>query len=118
MLGLACSSVYSSKGAETLPANQIGVLEHDNPVQSDIVIQSVDGEWRGAGAKTTYRLTPGPHALEVIVRSNGAQSSVRWFDVKPGRVYSIQWSVDHAAGQWGFWIVDKTSGDRVDYLRQ
>jgi len=112
----ACASTYSGQGVESLAPEQIGILEHDDPVNGGIVIEEVDGHWRGVGMMTRYRLTPGPHSLGVKVNLAFYSSDrvVRWLAVKPGKVYSIQAATDAGALRWGFWIVDKATGERVD----
>jgi len=119
-MGLAaCASTYSSKGAETLPADRIGILRHDYPFDSGYVIQEIDGRWRGVGVKTAYRLTPGIHSLGVIphVPSFRGVKQVRWFEVKPGREYAVESAVDTDAVKWQFWIIDRATGQRVDFTR-
>jgi len=111
-----CATTYTSKGASQLPAQQLGTLEHPDPVHGGIVIERVDGQWRGVGLITSYRLTPGRHSLGVRVNRAFSASGrvVRWFDVKPGGRYLIEAATDTAAKRWGFWIIDKETGQRVD----
>ncbi len=120
VLGLAaCASVYSSRGADGLPAAQLGILQHDYAYDSGIVVEQVDGRWRGVGVIKTYRLTPGVHSLGVRanVPSHHSLRQVRWFEVKPGRVYTIQAATDPNGGRWAFWIIDRATGERVDFAR-
>ena len=62
---------------------------------------------------------PGEHSLSA--RANLAfywsnNSEVRWFDAEPGGQYLIQVLTEPGTGQWGFAIIDRKSGARVDRL--
>lgn len=111
-----CATSFTAPGAAQLPSEQLGILEHPDPVHGGIVIEQVDEKWRGTGLITSYRLTPGTHSLGVRVNLAFYSSAraQRWFDVKPGGRYLIQAATDRAAERWGFWIIDKDSGQRVD----
>ena len=117
-----CATTYTSPDASNFSASQLGTLEHPDPVHSGVVIEQIDGKWRGTGIITSYKLTPGRHsvgarATAVFVNSafyQGAKRAVRWFDVSPGAHYVIETKIDTAALRWNFWIIDKNTGQRVD----
>jgi hypothetical protein len=116
MLALAlsgCATTYDSSDLNP-SSGQFGTLEHVDPVHSGVMIEKVDGKRHGIRPADLYRFTPGEHSLtaRANVAFNASSSAVRWFDVEPGGRYAIQTYVD--AGQWGFWIINKKTGLRVD----
>ena len=112
-----CASVYTDSAASGLSDNEVAILSHPDPVHGGIVIEQIDGRWRGTGLINTYRLSPGKHSMGVRVNLPFYRSDkvVRWIDVKPGGRYSVEAATDVEAERWGFWVVDSGTRKRVDY---
>ena len=111
-----CATTYVAGDVSHAGSGQFGTLEHDDPVHGGIVIEQIDGKWRGLGIIKSYQLSPGEHSLGVRVNLPFYSSKrvVRWFNVKAGERYSIEAATDEAAHRWGFWILDERTGVRVD----
>lgn len=114
-----CAGSYQSPGLRQVPESKVAVLEHADPVHGGIVVQSIDGAWRGIGIKHQYLLTPGTHSVGVALNKAFLVSGevTRLLEAKPGGRYEIKGLVDESAKRWDFVIIDKRSGLRVDYTR-
>jgi hypothetical protein len=114
-----CATTYTSSNPANVPPEQFATVEQVDPMGSGMLIDHVDGKWHGFRPARLYQFTPGEHSLSA--RANLAfytsnNSEVRWFDAEPGGQYLIQVLSEPATGQWGFGVIDKKSGARVDRL--
>jgi hypothetical protein len=114
LVSSGCASIESPD----LPAGQYGTLEHADPGHSGILIDRVDDRWAGIRPAKVFQLGPGEHSLKA--RANlpfyTSTPQLLWFDVAPGGRYLIQTFSAKETGQWGFGIIDASSGARVDRL--
>ena len=108
-----CVTTYESDGLDLSPG-RFGTLEHVDPLHGGVLVEKVDGERHGVRPARLYTFTPGEHSLtaRANVAFNSSEAEVRWFDVQPGGHYAIRTAVDSEG--WGFSIIDKDTGKRVD----
>ena len=66
---------YRASGSEGLPAEQVAVLEHPDPIRSHIIIAYIDGKSRGVGIFDRYYLPPGKHVVRASAGTVAQPSS-------------------------------------------
>lgn len=111
----ACAATYISKDAGKFAPDQLATLEHEDPAHSGVLIEHIDGEWRGVGIISTYTLSPGQHSIGVrTMPPYRSERYTRYFVVKPGRHYALKY--EYAYGdRWRYWIVDAETGEQADF---
>jgi len=112
----SCAATFVDKSLTSESANDVAILEHADPVHGGIVIEKIDGKWRGNGIINEYKLAPGAHTIGVLVnRAFYASGQVnRKFDVLAGHRYLIEGFTDEKNLKWGFRIIDKATNTQVD----
>jgi len=113
-----CVTTYRQYSGAVLPEDKIGILEHA-PIGSNtgMIIEDVDGKWRGAGLIKRYELLPGEHSITCTLR-NPLMTSKKvtvYFKVQAGKRYIAQ--DVHKGGKWGIVILDKSNGKIVSYYK-
>jgi hypothetical protein len=130
MLGCA-DQQYRDPNAKNYPADQLGVLDHPDPVHSHIVITYVDGKYRGVGIFDKYYLTPGRHTIRASGGTLGTPPTFNTngtslltggyydleFVVEPGKEYVIGIEFYKAEMRWFSYIKDKSTGAIVSTLK-
>ncbi|QBF27141.1 hypothetical protein EXN22_16100 [Pseudomonas tructae] len=108
-----CKS-YTQKGAEGLPNSATAGIE---AIEKTFTIASVDGEdtlYVLYTQRTAYRLTAGPHRLEVKkwMGTRASRPMFRDVNLVAGREYGMKYVPSE--DWWDFKIVDMQTGERVD----
>ena len=125
-----CTTVYT-QNKSGLPTNSIAVLIHTKSQSgTGLIIEQVDGRWRGVGLIKRYELLPGEHSLTVTYSSKGWSSAGKLlirFNAVAGKTYVIKCLTDlnkdmsfsetlrayFAGGKWTAIVVDAESGTVV-----
>lgn len=115
LLVAGCASTYRQSGVEQLGATSIAVLESQGASFSDaIIIEFVDGKWRGVGNFTRYELTPGYHEIGSTYSDGRGLSSKKvlyvGFVAEAGHTYSIRANAEPQELRWHPEIVDQQTG--------
>ena len=116
LIGCAATSVYKSPDLPQGGPASIAVLEHEHLGGAKFFITHIDGQPRGAGWFSRFELTPGRRSVTASINSahfKGA-SITRYFTAEAGKVYTFVVEDDPKAMRWGFSVVEKDSGTRVD----
>lgn len=111
-----CSSTYKSPGVAEIPVQEVAILKHQDRLKEGVLIEAVDGKWRGMGAISEYQLIPGIHSITVKLNLIMITSApeVLWFDAKPrGRYILKSHIVRGEKMDWHFWIEEQDSGKVV-----
>ena len=108
-----CKS-YTEKGAQGLPNSETAGIR---AIEKALTIASVDGEdtlYALYTQRTEYRLTAGPHRLEVKKWTGTRATRPMFRDVNlvAGREYGMEYVPSE--DWWGFKIVDMKTDERVD----
>jgi hypothetical protein len=113
LLLVGCASVYRQEAVRSLDPSQIAVIEMDLCKNSQcLIVQEVDGKWRGFGWIERYELLPGVRRLKLIFVAPGVHGSnaiLVEFDAQAGRTYTIRENADYAARKWNPVVVDVRS---------
>ncbi len=122
---LACSfalllSSCSTYRMPNLPEGgyaNIAVLEVKDKENHKFFITEVDGRFRGIGLIERYELTPGIRSIKAEVNPTywGGDSITRYFDAQAGKQYFFVINDDIQNKKWGFSIIEKTTGKKVDF---
>jgi len=118
----SCAATFVDKSITSQSVDDIAILEHEDPIHGGIVIERIDGKWRGNGIIHEYKLAPGTHTIGVMINRAFYASTQQnaTFTVLAGRRYVIRGYTedDNAARKekikWDFQIIDKATGARVD----
>ncbi|KDN98879.2 MULTISPECIES: hypothetical protein [Pseudomonas] len=108
-----CKS-YTEKGAQGLPNSETAGIR---AIEKALTIASVDGEdtlYALYTQRTEYRLTAGPHRLEVKKWTGTRATRPMFRDVNlvAGREYGMEYVPSE--DWWDFKIVDMKTDERVD----
>lgn len=111
-----CATVYTGASASGLPDRDVGILSHPGGMLGGILIEQIDGQWRGMGFIDTYRLAPGKHTIGARVNTSayGSDLEVCRIDVMAGGKYLISALLDEKAYRWAIWVTDQTTNRRVE----
>ena len=113
-----CATTYRQYSGPELPEDKIGILEH-SPIGSNtgMIIEDVDGKWRGAGLIERYELLPGEHSITCTLRNPLMTSKkvTTYFKVEAGKRYIAQ--DVHKGDKWGVVVLEKNSGQIVSYYK-
>lgn len=98
----------------------IAVLEVKDKQLHKFFITEVDGRFRGIGLIERYELTPGIRSIKAEVNPTywGGNSITRTFNAQAGKEYFFVINDDIENKKWGFSIIEKTTGEKVDFDTQ
>ncbi len=68
-----------------------------------LLVQEIDGKWRGPGWIKRYELVPGARRLKLVFMAPGLRGEnavLVEFEAKAGRTYLIRTSADYAGMKW------------------
>lgn len=109
-------TAYVEKGAQGLPDNETARIRAIDKFLTIATVDGVDTWWIVYTSRREYRLTPGPHRLEVKrwIDTRATPSIFRDVTLVAGREYGMK-RVE--SDDWfGFVIEDLATGERVDSL--
>lgn len=117
LLLVGCVSVYRQHGVTSSDPSKIAVIE-DEPCKGMqcLVIQEIDGKWRGIGWIKRYELLPGTRTLKFFFEAGGVQGKraiLVQFDAKAGRTYVIAHNANYGTMQWRPEVVDLATHEVV-----
>jgi hypothetical protein len=116
---LGCATVYR-QGTDVLPSDTIAVLEHKESTSGPgLIIEQVDGKWRGIGRFERYELMPGEHTLTVAYFDGflmGTSKLLVTFAAVSGKTYTLKGSSEGL--KWSAAVVEKESGVVVSSTRK
>jgi hypothetical protein len=115
----ACSTSQKTAAAESIPQNQLAILESNHSVGADVFMTEVDGQRRSYGHITRVEFAPGERSIKVMGNTQGGKYANRtliWFKAEPGEVYELKFETDGPS--WRAWIVNKRTGVRIDKRQQ
>jgi hypothetical protein len=117
LLLVGCASVYRQAGVASSDASQIAVITAE-PCSNHqcLIIQEIDGKWRGIGWFKRYELLPGLKTLELTFMAPGIsakQVALVAFDAQAGQTYFIRENVNYSAMQWNPEVVNSATREVV-----
>jgi len=117
LLLIGCASVYRQHGVTSSDPSKIAVIE-DEPCKDKqcLIIQEIDGKWRGVGWIKRYELVPGTRTLKFIFvagRVHGQTGILVRFEAKAGRNYVIRHNANYGAMKWNPEVVDVATDEVV-----
>jgi hypothetical protein len=111
---LGCATVYK-QGTDGLPPDTIAVLEHQKATSGPgLIIEQVDGKWRGIGRFERYELAAGEHTLTVAYFDGflmGTSKLLVTFTAVGGKTYTLKGSSE--GWKWSAAVAEKESGTIV-----
>lgn len=118
-MSIGCATVYTQNSA-SLPNDAIAVLEHNRSESGGgLIVQKVDGKWRGFGAIQRYELLPGEHTLTIAYFDGvfmGTGKLLVKFNAESGKTYSLRGRSEGL--RWSAAVADKESGAIVSETTQ
>lgn len=121
LLLIGCASVYKQHGVTSSDPSKIAVIE-DEPCKNKqcLVIQEIDGKWRGVGWIKRYELVPGTRTFKFVFVGAGGVYGVHGqnailvqFEAKAGRSYVIRHNANFGAMDWKPEVVDVATHEVV-----
>jgi hypothetical protein len=118
LLLIGCASTYRQHGVTSSDPSKIAVIE-DEPCKNMqcLVIQEIDGKWRGVGWIKRYELVPGTRTFKFVFvagnRVHGQNAILVQFEAKAGRSYVIRHNANFAAMKWKPEVVDVATHEVV-----
>jgi hypothetical protein len=108
-----CASTYRQNGLDATESSKIAVIESP-PCESFqcILIQEVDGKWRGIGWIQRYELIPGKRTLKISFNSPGVRSATALlveFSAAAGHTYTVRTNQNYSTMKWEPQIIDKNT---------
>ncbi len=112
-----CATTYRQDGLQSSDPSDIAVVEVPPCKNAQcLMIQEVDGKWRGMGMIDRFELMPGRRTLKLVFMAPGVISKnglLVEFDAMPGRVYTLSTNQNYQTMEWNPELIDATSGVRV-----
>jgi hypothetical protein len=106
-----CASTYRQEG---LTANEpSAVVEMEG---SDVIIQEIDGKWRGVGTFKQYELKPGARRLRLLYigqRVQGTTAIIVEFKAEAGRTYIARSNANPTTMKWSPQVLDARTQEVV-----
>jgi hypothetical protein len=117
LLLIGCASVYRQHGVISSDPSKIAVIE-DEPCRNNqcLVIQEIDGKWRGVGWIKRYELVPGTRTLKFVFKAGGAHGQTAilvQFEAKAGRTYVTKHNANYGEMKWKPEVVDVATQEVV-----
>lgn len=110
LLLVGCASVYRQDGIASFDTSKIAVIE-SSPCKNDqcLIIQEIDGKWRGPGWFKRYELLPGTRKLKLVYVAPGTRGKnavLIEFNAQPGGTYVVRENANYSTMKWNPEIVD------------
>lgn len=107
---VGCATVYRQEGVPSSDPSRIAVIEAE-PCKNHqcLLVQEIDGKWRGPGWIQRYELVPGKRTLKLVFMApgvHGKRALLVEFEAQAGRTYVIRENANFAAMQWNPEVVD------------
>lgn len=90
----------------------MAVLIHERGFLTCLIIDKIDGEWRGAGQIKRYELLPGERTLQVRINPalQHAKDRLIRFDARAGETYRFEGDVSFSKSGWTAWVREVSTG--------
>jgi hypothetical protein len=90
----------------------IAIIKTDPPCDGPycLIVQEIDGAWRGIGWIRQYELSPGPHTIKFLYAApylRGKTAVIVAFTAEPGHMYTARANANFAQLTWKPEIVDE-----------
>jgi hypothetical protein len=111
-----CASIYHDPKLAANSSLAPAILVHEHPLKSGVVLEQIDGKWRGIGVFAKYELSPGEHSLLLALNQAfwvGEKLIVR-FPAKAGETYHLENSLDTKMKYWSAWVIESSTGKKFD----
>lgn len=117
LLLIGCTTVYRQGGIQSSDPAQIAVIEAE-PCKNNqcLLVQEIDGKWRGPGWIKRYELLPGTRKLKLVFMAPGVQGQkaiLVEFDARAGSTYVIREDANYATMKWNPTVVDVSTQEVV-----
>lgn len=114
-----CAATYRQDGLNA-QSTQMAIIE-DEPCQGAncLVIQEIDGKFRGVGLFKRYELMPGKRTLKILYQAPGVTSQgalLVEFEAGAGYRYGIRANASSSAMRWAPEVYDRASGQTVSRI--
>jgi len=111
-----CASTYRQPGTDA-QGTGIAVIE-DEPCEGNncLILQEIDGKFRGIGWFKRYELMPGKRIIKFIFKAPGVSSQgavLVEFNAEAGHTYGVRANASSTAMRWSPVVFDKNSGQVV-----
>jgi hypothetical protein len=120
LLCAGCASVYRQDGTSSSDPSKIAVIEAD-PCKDNqcLIVQEIDGKWRGPGWIKRYELLPGTRRLKLLFMAPGVRGRsavLVEFNAQPGETYIIRENTNYSNMKWRPEVVDVANQQVVSKL--
>ena len=114
---VGCASTYRQAGVEQLNPSSMAVIEAE-PCEKlkCLMLQEIDGKWRGVGWFKRYELNPGLRTIKFVYHApyiRGKTGIVVEFLAEAGHTYGVRANADHNNMTWRPEVFDKATQEVV-----